>query len=95
MTRSATALSRDFNDNSHGDLSFIEDGHKAVFMALTSGEPNFCLTSIYVNGRPGVAIVHVGIDERSKRFLMTPCFVSVVPGLRLRTVEGEELGMNE
>jgi len=94
MTRSATAR-RDFNGNSHGDLCFIGDGHKAVFTALTSGEPNFCLTSIYVNGKPGVAIVHVSMDERDKRILLMPCFVAVAPGMKLRTIEGDEFEMKD
>lgn len=93
-----TALSivrRDFNGSSHGETSFITDGHKAVFMALTTGEPNFCLTSVYVNGRPGVAVVHVGIDEGDRRILMMPCFVSITPGMKLRMLDGDEFEMKD
>lgn len=86
---------RDFNGSSHGEASFITDGHKAVFMAMTSGEPGFCLTSVYVNGRPGVAIVHVDVDHRDKRVLLMPCFVAIMPGMKLRTVDGDEYEMKD
>lgn len=95
MTRLHSTARRDFNGSSHGDASFITDGHKAIFMALTSGEPNFCLTSVYVNGRPGVAVVHVSMDERDRRILLMPCFVAITPGMKLRTIEGDEFEMKE
>jgi len=95
MTRLHSAARREFNGSSHGEASFITDGHKAVFMALTSGEPGFCLTSVYVNGRPAVAVVHVGIDEADRRILMAPCFVSITPGMKLRSLDGDEFEMKD
>lgn len=95
MTRLHSTARREFNGNSHGEASFISDGHKAIFMALTSGEPNFCLTSVYVNGRPGVAIVHIGLDERDRRILLMPCFVAVMPGIKLRTMDGDEFELKD
>ena len=93
MVKLQTIARRDFNGSSHGERSFITDGHKDVFLALTSGEPNFCLTSVYVNGRPAVAIVHVGVDEPARRILMAPCFVSLTPGMKLRDLAGDEFEM--
>lgn len=80
-----------FNHHSHGEISFITDGHKDVFMALTAGMPNFCLTSIYVNGRPAVAVVLV--EREGERFTMAPCFVSITPGMKLRSLDGFEYEM--
>lgn len=79
---------RNFNGSSHGQRSHITEGHKAVFLAMTSGEPNFCLTSVYVNGRPAVAIVLLG--RTPEGIEIAPCFVSITPGMKLRTMEGEE-----
>lgn len=79
---------RSFNGSSHGQRSHITDGHKAVFLALTSGEPNFCLTSLYVNGRPAVAIVLLG--RNGERVEIAPCFVSITPGMKLRAMDGTE-----
>lgn len=95
METAHSTARREFNGISHGDASFITDGHKAIFLALTSGEPNFCLTSVYVNGRPGVAIVHVGADHRGKRIVMMPCFVAIAPGMKLRTLDGDEFEMKD
>lgn len=84
-----SAARREFNGSSTGGISHITDGHKAVFMAMTSGEPNFCLTSIYVNGKPGVAIVLVG-PGKPGQVEMAPCFVSITPGMKLRMMDGYE-----
>jgi hypothetical protein len=78
-----------FNTVSFGGISHITEGHKAVFMAMTAGAPNFCLTSVYVNGRPGVAIVL--LDRESKDTItMAPCFVSVTEGMILCAMDGYE-----
>jgi hypothetical protein len=95
MRTAHSTARREFNGSSHGDASFIEDGHKAIFMALTSGEPGFCLTSVYVNGKPGVAIVLVERDDRAKRILLAPCFVSITAGMKLRTLDGDEYEMKD
>ncbi|WP_158810157.1 hypothetical protein [Beijerinckia sp. L45] len=55
-----TMIRRFSNTNSSGGISYITDWHKAVFLAMTSGEPKFCLTSIHVKGDRAVAIVLVG-----------------------------------
>lgn len=84
-----TASRRAFNGSSFGSFTHITDGHKAVFMAMTAGEPNFCLTSIYVNGQPGVAIVLVEA-EAPGCIAVAPCFVSITKGMTLRMMDGEE-----
>lgn len=89
MKRTVQSIARrNFNGSSLGRLSHITDGHKAVFLALTGGEPNFCLTSVYVNGRPAVAIVLLNRTEQGVE--VAPCFVSITPGMKLRTMDGEE-----
>ncbi len=89
MRAMQSACRANFNHYSHGNVSFITEGHKEVFTALTSGMPNFCLTSIYLNGRPAVAVVLV--DREGDHFTMAPCFVSITPGMTLRSLDGEEI----
>ncbi|MGH2343260.1 hypothetical protein ACRC7T_17460 (plasmid) [Segnochrobactraceae bacterium EtOH-i3] len=91
MRAMQSACRANFNHYSHGNVSFITEGHKDVFTALTAGMPNFCLTSIYVNGRPAVAVVLV--DREGDRITMAPCFVSITPGMKLRSLDGDEYEM--
>ncbi len=84
-----STVRRNFTASSAGRQSHITEGHKAVFMALTAGEPNFCLTSIFLNGQPAVAIVLVGQDGPDT-ITMAPCFVSITNGMTLRDLDGHE-----
>lgn len=80
---------RNFNASSHGGISHITDEHRALFLAMTGGAPNFCLTSCYVNGQPAVMIVLA--DRRDDNTLtLAPCFVTITPGMKLRTMDGQE-----
>lgn len=84
---------RNFNGSSHGGSSHITEEQRTLFLAMTSGMPNFCLTSIYVNGVPAVAIVLV--DRNEDGIGMSPCFVSITPGMKLRSLDGQEYEMQE
>lgn len=78
-----------FNAASQGHITHISEGHKAVFTAMTAGAPNFCLTSVYVNGKPGVAIVLLDRQDQDT-ITMAPCFVSVTEDMTLCAMDGYE-----
>ena len=63
--------------------SHITPGHVRVFQALRSPfYDNITLTSCWVNGEPGVAIVM--IDEAGEgKVAVMPLFVAITPGMEL------------
>lgn len=63
--------------------SFITPGHVRVFQAIRSQlYDNITLTSVYVNGEPGVAIVMVDEVGEGKAAVM-PLFVALTSKMRL------------
>lgn len=72
--------------------SHISPGHVRAFQMLTSTlyADNLTLTSCWINGDPGVAIVlidHVGEDKVA----VMPLFVAITPQMDLRFI-GEDNG---
>lgn len=62
------------------------------FEALTSGEySNFALVSCFVDGTPTVAIAVVEKDKKTRKFDVTPLFVSITPNMVLTDHDGNEL----
>ena len=74
----------------------IPHEHRRAFEALTSGRyENFALVSCFCAGKPAAAIATVtvhpaGEDGGEDEYLITPFFVSVVPGMRLTDHDGRE-----
>ena len=74
----------------------ITDEHRRAFEALTSGRyENFPSVFCFCGGNPAPAIatvtVHLaGEDGGEDKYLITPPFVSVVPGMRLNDHDGRE-----
>ena len=68
--------------------------HRRSFDALTSGRyENFTLVSCFCRGKPAAAIATVhAADENGgeDEYLITPLFVSIVPGIRLTGHDGRE-----
>ena len=70
--------------------------HRRAFEAQTNGRyENFALVFCFCGGKPAVAIatftVHpAGEDGGEDECLITPPFVSVVPGMRLTDHDGRE-----
>ena len=70
--------------------------HRRAFQALTSGTyDNFCLVSCFCDGEPAAAIAAVAIqpageDGGEDEYLITPLFVSAVPGMQLTDHDGRE-----
>lgn len=68
--------------------SHITPGHVRVFQALRSPfYDNITLTSCWVNGEPGIAIVMLD-DAGEGKVAIMPLFVANTPGMKLR-FEGE------
>jgi hypothetical protein len=75
--------------------SFITPGHVRAYQMLTSSlyTDNLTLTSCYINGEPGVAIVLVDEVGENKVAVM-PLFVAITPQMKLAFV-GEEEGSGD
>ena len=67
----------------------ITDRHHDAFQALTSGDQdNFALFSCFVGDEPAAAIVAVNVCRPAEEggepeYVISPLFVSVVPGMQL------------
>ena len=67
----------------------ITEDHRRAFEALTDGEAgSFCLFSCFVSGEPAAAIATVDVcppaeDGGESEYVISPLFVSIVPGMKL------------
>ena len=69
-------------------MSHITSGHVRAFQAVRSAlYDNITLTSCWVNGEPGVAIVMID-DAGEGKVAVMPLFAAITPGMDLR-FEGE------
>ena len=72
----------------------ITEEHRRAFQALTSGDyDNFALFSVFVDGKPGAAIVAVNESPPSGEgaqpgFEICPLFVSLTPGMSVTDHDG-------
>ena len=72
----------------------IQNHHREVFDALTSGEyENFALYSCFVNGEPACAIVVA--ETRGETAMLIPLFVSLTPLMLLTGHDGREVKERE
>ena len=74
----------------------ITEEHRRVFEALTSGEhDNFALFSCFLGTEPAAAIVAVDRYPPAKEvgepeYVISPLFVSIVPGMTLTDHDGRK-----
>ena len=74
----------------------ITEEHRRAFKALTNGEhDNFALFSCQCNDEPAAAIVVVNScppaeEGGEPEFVISPLFVSIVPGIKLTDHDGRE-----
>lgn len=72
-------------------MSFITPGHVRAYQMLTSTlyEDKLTLTSCWINGDPGVAIVLVDEIGENKVAIM-PLFVAITPQMKLAFADEQE-----
>ena len=74
----------------------ITEEHRRAFEALTNGQhDNFALFSCRCNDEPAAAIVVVNSSPPAEQggepdFVISPLFVSIVPGIKLTDHDGRE-----